>query len=84
VWKARDAELDRFVAIKLPSRSGLGAEEVERFLREARAAARLNHPHVVAVHEVGHDGDQLYIAADYIDGETLGERLKTNRPKIPV
>jgi hypothetical protein len=75
VWKARDTELGRTVAIKVPRKSQLEPDEAEKFLREARAAAQLKHPHIVAVHEVG-DDSQPYIVADYIDGITLKERLK--------
>jgi serine/threonine-protein kinase len=53
VWKARDTELDRTVAVKIPRKEKLDAAEGERFLREARAAAQLKHPNIVAVHEVG-------------------------------
>ncbi len=62
VWTAHDTELDRTVAIKLPRKGQLTAEEAESFLREARSAARLNHPGIVAVHEVGRADDQLFIA----------------------
>ena len=57
VWKARDKELDRTVAIKIPRQGGMTAEEQEKFFREARAAAQLRHPNIVSVHEVGRDGD---------------------------
>ncbi|MBW3599954.1 MAG: protein kinase [Planctomycetes bacterium] len=50
VWKARDPELDRTVAVKLPRREQLDETEAERFLREARAAAQLQHPGIVCVH----------------------------------
>ena len=53
VWKARDTKLDRIVAVKIPRRGQLEPEEVEKFLREARAAAQLQHPNIVGVHEVG-------------------------------
>ena len=53
VWKARDTELDRTVALKIPRRGQLDEAEAEQFLREARAAAQLKHPHIVSTHEVG-------------------------------
>src|SRR5262245_59997771 len=57
VWKARDTELDRTVAVKIPRKEQLDSKEAEQFFREARAAAQLRHPHIVSVHEVGrHDG----------------------------
>ena len=79
VWKAWDAELDRLVAIKVPRRGQLTPPEAEQFLREARAAAQLRHPHIVSVHEVGRDGDTVYIVSDYVDGVTLADRLAHER-----
>jgi tRNA A-37 threonylcarbamoyl transferase component Bud32/tetratricopeptide (TPR) repeat protein len=74
VWKARDKELDRTVAIKLP-RQALSSDEQEKFFREARAAAQLRHPNIVSVHEVGRDGDSVYIVSDFVRGVTLGDWL---------
>ena len=75
VWKARDKELDRTVAIKIPRQGGMTAEEQEKFFREARAAAQLRHPSIVSVHEVGRDGDSVYIVSDFVRGVTLGDWL---------
>jgi serine/threonine protein kinase len=75
VWKARDKELDRTVAIKIPRQGAMTAEEQEKFLREARAAAQLRHPNIVSVHEVGRDGDSLYIVSDFVRGVTLADWL---------
>jgi hypothetical protein len=75
VWKARDKELDRTVAIKIPRQGGMSAEEQEKFFREARAAAQLRHPSIVSVHEVGRDGDSVYIVSDFVRGVTLGDWL---------
>lgn len=75
VWKARDTELDRTVAVKIPRRSQLSADEVGQFLREARAAAQLNHPNIVSIHEVGRDGDTVYIVSDLVRGVSLADRL---------
>ena len=80
VWTAHDSELDRTVAIKLPRKGQLSAEEAESFLREARSAARLNHPSIVAVHEVGKADDQLFIVSDYVRGVTLADWLTGKRP----
>ncbi len=80
VWRARDAELDREVAVKIPRRSQLDPREAELFFREARAAAQLKHPHIVPVHEVGRDGEAIYIVSDLIRGESLAEWLKARRP----
>ncbi len=71
VWKARDTQLDRTVAVKIPHRGLLGSEEIEKFLREARAAAQLRHPNIVSVHEVGLEGKRIYIVADFIEGLSL-------------
>ena len=75
VWKARDPELDRPVAVKIPRQTNMSAEEKENFLREARAAAQLKHPNIVSVHEVGRDGDSVYIVSDLVRGMTLSAWL---------
>ncbi|MBX3427909.1 MAG: protein kinase [Pirellulales bacterium] len=79
VWKARDKELDRIVAVKIPRRETLDPESQEKFFREARAAAQLRHPGIVSVHEVGRDGDSIYIVSDYVRGATLGDWLTGQR-----
>ncbi len=73
VWKARDTELDRIVAIKIPRKEDLTEVEAEKFLREARAAAQVRHPNIVSVHEVGRENGRIYIASDFIDGASLDE-----------
>jgi hypothetical protein len=80
VWRAWDAELTRDVALKLP-RAGqvLGPADEERFLREARAAARLHHPGIVAVHDVGRDHDTLYLVSELVHGISLADWLKRRR-----
>ena len=80
VWKAKDRKLDRFVAVKLPRKEQLSASEQEKFLREARAASQLQHPNIASVHEVGRDGDQLFIVSEFIDGVTLADWLTSNQP----
>lgn len=80
VWKARDTKLDRIVAVKIAMRGRVEGREAESFLREARAAARLNHPGIVAIHEVGQDGDEFYLVSDYIDGVSLKDWLKDREP----
>ena len=79
VWKARDTELDRVVAVKIPRQERLNAEEMELFFREARAAAQLDHPNIVTVHEVGREGDQIYIVSSYVEGADLSKWLRAKR-----
>jgi tetratricopeptide (TPR) repeat protein/predicted Ser/Thr protein kinase len=69
VWRARDTELDRVVALKFLK--GTDADEIERFRREAQTAAKLTHPNIAAVHEVGEAGGVPYIAMQYVRGHTL-------------
>lgn len=75
VWKARDTELDRTVAIKIPRQGVLTPEEQERFFQEARAAAQLRHPNIVSIHEVGREGESVYIVSDLVRGSTLDDQL---------
>jgi len=77
VFLARDTQLGRKVALKviLPSRVG-SRDDVERFLFEARATARLNHPHIVTVYGVGEKDGVPYVALEYLQGHTLRQRLQ--------
>ncbi|HEY5920337.1 MAG TPA: serine/threonine-protein kinase, partial [Kofleriaceae bacterium] len=78
VYRARDPELDRIVAIKARrDRSKLAAAAEERLRREARALARLDHPNVVSVHEMGTDAGVAYLAMEYVEGVTLAGWLQT-------
>jgi len=79
VWRARDTQLDRTVAVKIPRRANIGREETEKFLREARTAAQLQHPNVVSVHEVGMEGDTVFIVSDLIEGTSLDNWLAAHR-----
>jgi WD40 repeat protein/tRNA A-37 threonylcarbamoyl transferase component Bud32 len=80
VWKARDSQLQRYVAVKIPRQRDLNARETEIFLRDARAAAQLRHPSIASVHEVGRENDTVYIVSDFIDGANLSEWLTGKRP----
>lgn len=71
VYRAYDPVLDRHVAIKIPKLAGDDARRQERFLREAKAAARLRHANIVGVHESGRIGNDFYIASEFIDGAPL-------------
>jgi len=76
VYRARDARLDRDVALKvLPPAVAQDAERVRRFEIEARATGALNHPAVLAVHDVGEDGGVRYVVSELLLGQTLRERL---------
>jgi eukaryotic-like serine/threonine-protein kinase len=77
VYRARDARLDRIVAIKiLPDQHAARPELRERFEREARTIASLNHPHICTLFDVGHQNGTDYLVMEYLEGETLAERLK--------
>jgi hypothetical protein len=79
VFRARDTELEREVAIKVLLAGKLaGAEEVDRFLREARSAAQLKHPGIVALYEAGRTEEGVcYLVEELVRGETLAEKLKS-------
>jgi serine/threonine-protein kinase len=85
VYLARDVQLDRDVAIKvLPAHLARTVESRERFVREARTAAGLSHPHIVPIHRVGEAGGFVFFVMSYVEGETLGERLRTRGPLPPA
>jgi eukaryotic-like serine/threonine-protein kinase len=85
VYRAHDETLERFVAIKLMNREvATDSDQLERFRREARAVARLSHPNIVHVIDAGEDESRPYIVFEYIDGETLKERIhRLGRLEIP-
>jgi serine/threonine protein kinase len=77
VYRARDARLERTVAVKiLPDHLSDRAELRERFEREARTIASLNHPHICVLHDIGQQDGIDYLVMEYLEGETLAERLK--------
>ncbi len=83
VYKARDPQLDRVVAVKVPRAGSLASgEDRDRFLREARSAARLRHPAIVPVHEVGEHEGVPYLVSDFIRGITLSDLLTARRPSL--
>src|SRR2546427_1632480 len=76
VYRARDTRLDRTVAVKiLPDHLASRAELRERFEREARTVASLNHPHICTLHDIGHQDGTDYLVMEYLEGETLAQRL---------
>ncbi|HYP47388.1 MAG TPA: protein kinase [Thermoleophilaceae bacterium] len=84
VYKAFDPTLERWVAIKLMHRDiSTDPDQLERFRREARAVARLNHPHVVTVIDAGEDDGTPYIVFEYVEGETLKDRIR-RLGRLPV
>src|SRR5215204_5612849 len=96
VYLARDVQLDRDVAIKvLPTHLARDPEARDRFLREARMAAGLSHPHIVPIHRVGEATSPsaagtvvgshfVFFVMSYVEGETLGERIRTRGPLPPA
>jgi len=85
VYRAFDPLLRRDVALKVPRSDALGTRELrERFLREARAAAGLDHPNVVTIHEVGEAGPFCYLVASYCPGMSLAAWLETQLEPIPA
>ncbi|HWF53381.1 MAG TPA: protein kinase [Solirubrobacteraceae bacterium] len=77
VYRALDETLQRQVAIKLMNREvASDSDQLERFRREARAVAQLSHPHVVGVIDAGEDESRPYIVFEYVEGETLKERIR--------
>jgi eukaryotic-like serine/threonine-protein kinase len=84
VYRAFDPTLERWVAIKLMHRDiSHDPDQLERFRREARAVARLQHPHVVTVIDAGEDDGTPFIVFEYVEGETLKERIR-RLGRLPV
>jgi eukaryotic-like serine/threonine-protein kinase len=88
VWLGRDQRLGRDVAVKLLSETLISQPGfVERFKQEAKIAARLSHPNLVPVHDLGFEHERPFLVMEYIDGETLAQRVERDptaieRPKI--
>ena len=84
VYLAREVRLDRPVAIKLlPPSKTVDPKLRERFLREARTAAKLSHPNIIPIHAVEEIGEFVFFAMAYVDGETLTERVRRRGPMAP-
>lgn len=84
VYKAHDTVLDRTVALKvLPEALRENEQALQNFLREAKSAAKLNHPNIVTVYDAGEQDGRYYIAMEYVDGTTLKEVLKKRGPIAP-
>jgi len=77
VYRARDGRLDRIVAVKvLPASFAADADRLQRFEREARSVAALNHPNILAVHDIGTHEGTPYMVCELLEGETLRDRLQ--------
>ncbi|MGI8640309.1 MAG: protein kinase domain-containing protein [Pyrinomonadaceae bacterium] len=78
VYLAEDTKLERKTALKiLPEDLAKDADRMQRFVREAKSASALNHPNIITIYEIGEADNKHFIAAEYIEGETLHSRLKT-------
>ncbi len=76
VYKARDTRLDRTVAVKvLPQHLSASPEVRQRFEREAKTISQLSHPHICALHDIGREGETDYLVMEFLEGETLSDRL---------
>ncbi len=82
VYKAEDAKLKRIVALKFLSAIALGGEDKSRFLREAQAAAALNHPNICTIHAIDEADGQMFIAMEFIEGQSLQEKIRAGPLKI--
>ncbi|HHY33424.1 MAG TPA: Stk1 family PASTA domain-containing Ser/Thr kinase [Firmicutes bacterium] len=84
VYRARDSVLNRIVAVKVLRPQFASDEEfVERFRREAQAAASLSHPNIVSIYDVGQDGDRYYIVMEYVSGKSLKDLIREEGPLAP-
>ena len=77
VYKARDTALNRVVAIKLLKSEVLTEETYSRFMREAQAVAKLNHPNIVSIHDIGKEDGKQFFVLEFVDGMSLRELMGT-------
>ncbi len=84
-YKAFDTSLDRHVALKVIAADLLGSDEARRrFLREARAAAKIQHPHVAAIHHLGQEGEDYFYTMELVDGEDMEHYVQARGPLSPA
>ena len=85
VYRAQDTELGRPVALKfLPAEVATHQSRVKRFVQEAQAASALNHPNILTVHQIGREGDAIFIATEFVDGVTLRQHMRKPLKLIEV
>ena len=85
VYLAVDTELDRTVAIKiLPSALAADQQRLHRFIQEAKAASALNHPHILTIYEIGTTSTSRFIATEFIDGDTLRQRINAGMKLVDI
>src|SRR5437870_7248963 len=83
VYLAQDTKLDRKVALKiLPADVAAHPDRMKRFVQEAKSASALNHPNIITIHEIDETDSGYFIATEFIDGETLRERLRKTPMKL--
>ncbi|MDA1165424.1 MAG: serine/threonine-protein kinase [Planctomycetota bacterium] len=84
VFRARQSKLNRIVALKMILSGQLaGSSEVQRFYAEAEAAARLDHPGIVPIYEVGQEGSQHFFSMGFVEGQSLAQLVKDGGPLLP-
>src|SRR5438270_13887299 len=83
VYLAQDTKLDRKVALKiLPAEVAAHPDRMKRFVQEAKSVSALNHPNIITIHEIDETDSGHFIATEFIDGETLRERLRNAPMKL--
>src|SRR2546426_5060770 len=83
VYLAQDTKLDRKVALKiLPADLAANRDRMQRFVREAKSAAALNHPNIAHIYEIGESNSVNFIAMEFVDGHTLRERIHGERTDL--
>src|SRR5437879_7773364 len=83
VYLAQDTKLDRKVALKiLPAEVAAKEDRMRRFTQEAKTASALNHPNILTIYEISHANSTHYIATEFIEGETLRQRMQGARMKF--
>lgn len=79
VWKARDTQLNRLVALKIPRQGQLAPDVLAELMHEARTAAQLKHSHIVQVYQIGQDGDTVYFVSEFMAGKSLDKWMFERR-----